>query len=924
MTPQYFMDMTSQFFNPGPFMPHGGCYLWTTSLIALHAISDAAIGLAYYSIPFTLLYFVLKRKDLKFKWIFACFSLFVLACGTTHLMEIWNIWHANYWLSGGIKAVTALVSVPTAFLLIKLLPQALALPSTDDLRQARDELEIRVRERTAELEDTADKLKAEIFKHEAANNEIRRQAAFARSNPNPVLELSAVGEVMYYNAASMQMAKSFGQECPTQILPPNIAAIARDCLANNRPNLRLETVSKDRTISWSFFPVEENHVVHCYAGDITERKRAKVELNYERDLWRALLDNSPDKIYFKDTQSRFVKCSLAMARQFGVKSPEAMAGKTDFDFFDGSHARPAFEDEQQIIRTGRPMIDREEREEWRDGRVTWVSSTKLPWLDATGKIIGIMGVSRDITERKLAQENNARLATAVEQAAESVVITDLDAKILYVNPAFEKSTGYPRAEALGQNPRLLKSGRHDAAFYREVWDTLTRGEVWQGHFINKRKNGTFYEEEATISPVRDAAGQVVNYVAVKRDVTKEVQLENQVRQSQKMEGIGQLAGGVAHDFNNILAAQILQISLLESEAGLTHEVRDGLEHLRQGCERAADLVRQLLLFSRRQTVKMRDLDLNEVIIKVAKMLQRIIGEDIQLQLHLYPGDLLLHGDPGMIEQVLMNLCVNARDAMPAGGKIFLETTRAEFDAATVAANPKIRPGAFVCLSVTDTGGGIPQEILPRIFEPFFTTKDVGKGTGLGLATVFGIVQQHQGWINVYSEVGQGTTFQIYLPRLAQPANPMDTRTAPAAIVGGSETILLVEDESALRKMASHALIGLGYRVLEADDGAAALAVWKKHHTKINLLLTDMVMPGGLNGIELAAQLLAQAPALKVIYTSGYSTHLATEDLRLEEGVNFLSKPYALNRLTHIIRNSLDKPFTEAQLAAVLPKPPISS
>jgi CheY-like chemotaxis protein len=321
---------------------------------------------------------------------------------------------------------------------------------------------------------------------------------------------------------------------------------------------------------------------------------------------------------------------------------------------------------------------------------------------------------------------------------------------------------------------------------------------------------------------------------------------------------------------------------------------------------------------------MRDLDLNEVIINVAKMLQRIIGEDIQLQLHLHPSDLLLHGDPGMIEQVLMNLCVNARDAMPAGGKIFLETTRAEFDAATVTANPKIRPGAFVCLSVTDTGGGIPQEILPRIFEPFFTTKDVGKGTGLGLATVFGIVQQHQGWINVYSEVGQGTTFRIYLSRLAQPANPMDTRTAPVAILGGSETILLVEDESALRKMASHALIRLGYRVLEADDGAAALAVWKKHHTKINLLVTDMVMPGGLNGIELAAQLLAQAPALKVIYTSGYSTHLATEDLRLEEGVNFLSKPYALNRLTHIIRNSLDKPFTEAQLAAVLPKPSISS
>jgi len=288
------------------------------------------------------------------------------------------------------------------------------------------------------------------------------------------------------------------------------------------------------------------------------------------------------------------------------------------------------------------------------------------------------------------------------------------------------------------------------------------------------------------------------------------------------------------------------------------------------------------------------------------MLRRILGEQVQMQLKYAAHPLLVHADPGMLDQVLMNLAVNSRDAMPKGGQLVIETSTAEFSEPTAAASPQVRPGAFVCLSVTDTGCGIPKDVLPRIFEPFFTTKDVGKGTGLGLATVFGIVQQHQGWVNVYSEVDRGTTFRIYLPRLITAANENEARLTLATSRGGNETILLVEDEVTLRISVRSALMRLGYRVLEAATGNEAIKVWHEHRHEIKLLLTDMVMPEGTNGRELAERLSAESPNLKVIYTSGYSTEVAGPDLQLEDGVNFLSKPFEAHKLARTIRAQLDR------------------
>ncbi len=407
------------------------------------------------------------------------------------------------------------------------------------------------------------------------------------------------------------------------------------------------------------------------------------------------------------------------------------------------------------------------------------------------------------------------------------------------------------------------------------------------------------------APVRDKAGKYYGRIWTFRDITERRQLEAQFRQSQKMEGIGQLAGGVAHDFNNILAIIQLQSELLKSRGGLSPEQMAFADQIGATVQRAAALTRQLLLFSRREVFQPRDLDLSESITSTAKMLNRILGENVQMQLKLAAQPMFINADAGMMDQVLLNLTVNARDAMPNGGHLIIQTAGIEFDEFVVSQMPLARPGSFVCLSVSDSGCGIPPEILPKIFEPFFTTKDIGKGTGLGLATVFGIVQQHQGWINVYSEVNHGTTFRIYLPRLAKNAISKISQPALAVVPGGHETILLVEDDPSLRLSVRTALTQLGYRILEAPTGVKALEVWNQNQDHIGLLLTDLVMPDGMNGKDLAQRLRQENPKLRVIYMSGYSAEVAGKDFPLEEGINFLTKPFQITKLADAIRAKLD-------------------
>ncbi|NJN97061.1 MAG: PAS domain S-box protein [Anaerolineales bacterium] len=479
-----------------------------------------------------------------------------------------------------------------------------------------------------------------------------------------------------------------------------------------------------------------------------------------------------------------------------------------------------------------------------------------------------------------------RLSTAVEQSEQSVIITDTEGNIIYVNPAFERNSGYSQAEVLGQNPRLLKSNQHDDAFYARLWATISAGQVWRGQFVNKKKNGVFYTEEASITPVRDENGVIVSYVGLQRDVTHELQLEEQYRQAQKMEAIGRLSGGVAHDFNNLLVViNGYSELLLNRHLDTASPFRKYVEEIIKAGERAAGLTQQLLAFSRKQVLQPKVLNLNETVAQTEKMLRRLIGEDIDFVTHLEPGLGEVKADPGQIEQIILNLGVNARDAMPRGGKLIIETDNVEFDETYISQHAEVKPGHYVMLTVSDTGLGMDAATKARIFEPFFTTKDQGRGTGLGLATVYGIVKQSGGDIWVYSEVGRGTTFKVYLPRVDEVMPRLEQPVAPVAVAGGDETVLLVEDEMMVRTLARQVLELRGYTVLEAEHGQAALRL-AQQHPSIHLLLTDLIMPGGLTGRELAEQLEPLYPEMKVLYMSGYTDDAIVHYGVLTSGVHF--------------------------------------
>jgi PAS domain S-box-containing protein len=640
-----------------------------------------------------------------------------------------------------------------------------------------------------------------------------------------------------------------------------------------------------------------------------ERKRAEEHLRQVSNRLLLATEAAGIGIWDLDLLQDKLVWDDAMYRLYGI-SPEQSTGAYEA-WRAGVHPKDqarANEDLQMALRS-QNGFHTEFRVLWPDKSVHYIKANGLVQRDASGRAVHMLGTNWDITERKLAEESHIRLTTAIEQSAETTMITDLNGTILYVNPAFEKASGYTREEALGQNPRFLKSGQHDAEFYRKMWAVLGHGEVWSGRITNKKKDGTLYDEDASISPVRDAAGKVVNYVAVKRNVTHEAQLEAQLRQSQKMEAVGQLAGGVAHDFNNMLAiirgnAELL----LMDEEQFTAEAREGLEHVVAASERAANLTRQLLTFSRKQVMQPQPLLLNEVIANLSKMLRRVISEDINLQCH-YPARLPhVQADTGMMEQVILNLVVNARDAMPAGGQLHVATEQVTLDQAQARVKLGAYAGEFVCLLVSDTGTGIAPEMLPRIFEPFFTTKEVGKGTGLGLATVYGIVQQHQGWIEVSSRVGQGTTFKVFLPAIPTPTRSAAAAVAGADIRGGKETILLVEDEHTVRLTTRRVLERKGYKVWEATSAQEALELWHSYEGEIALLLTDIIMPGEMSGRDLAERLWEQRPGLNVIFMSGYSADLlgkGTEFIRRTRSY-FLQKPAASRTLLETVRRCLDE------------------
>ncbi|MGA2856179.1 MAG: response regulator [Candidatus Sulfotelmatobacter sp.] len=544
-----------------------------------------------------------------------------------------------------------------------------------------------------------------------------------------------------------------------------------------------------------------------------------------------------------------------------------------------------------------------------------LSKSQLNGVNLTRTIRTTLALHFLRRDQQVAGEALRKLSQAVEASADLVVITNREGIIEYVNPAFEALTGYRHEEVCGQSPRILKSGEQGPEVYQEMWQTILGGNVFRGILVNRKKNGELFYLEQSICPVRDGTGQITHFISNGRDLTERLRLEAQLTQAQKMDAIGRLAGGVAHDFNNLLTIITSYSELALDAVAKTGALEAKIQEILQAARRAAELTRQLLAFSRKQPQALRVVELNPIIGDILRTLRRLIGEDIELTFQ--PGEDLgrLRVDPVQIEQILMNLAANARDAMPQGGHLHIETASVILDDAYIHCKPTvIAKGHYARITVNDDGAGIPRKDLPHIFEPFYTTKPEGEGTGLGLATVYGIVKQNKGFVWVYSEPDQGSIFRIYLPCVTEHkpvAESKDTQTeAPAR---GSETILLVEDETAVRRSTAEFLGLQGYTVLEAKDGLDALAVAKDFGSAIHLAVTDVVMPH-MSGGQLAKELKRLRPETRLLFVSGYAGQTVLEHNVFDLETDFLQKPFSLKQLSSKIREALKR----GQGAAVTP------
>ncbi|MBP9207008.1 MAG: PAS domain-containing protein [Kofleriaceae bacterium] len=531
-------------------------------------------------------------------------------------------------------------------------------------------------------------------------------------------------------------------------------------------------------------------------------------------------------------------------------------------------------------------------------------------VDAGGHPVRVFGTIQDVTDQVHAREaerrREERFRVLIENASDLITVVDGAGRVRFQSPSAERLLGYPAAVWADADLLAFVHPDDRPALAAALATAVAHpGAPVTAEFRIRRSDGRWRVAAAIGRSVPQPGDPRAFVVLNARDLTDSRQLEEQLRQAQKLEAIGQLAGGVAHDFNNILAAMMVQLELIAMTPGLPAQVTEDLELVRSSTIRAADLTRQLLMFGRRQLMQMRDVDLSAVVRDLARMLGRVLGEPIVLEVDTPATPLPVRCDPGMIDQLVLNLVVNARDAMPSGGRVRLATSTVLCEAARVAGHPGASPGWHACVTVADTGTGIAADVLPHVFEPFFTTKGVGQGTGLGLATVFGIVSQHRGWIEVATSPS-GTTFAAYLPMAAPSHEPATPRLPqPSPNLRGDETILVVEDDDAVRRSMRRVLEFHGYQVIEAVDGIEAQAAWRQHRARIALVLTDLVMPGGIDGQHLASLLRQDQPALRVVFSSGYSEQLLESTEALRPGENFLAKPYAPAQLLGLIRRNLD-------------------
>ncbi len=546
----------------------------------------------------------------------------------------------------------------------------------------------------------------------------------------------------------------------------------------------------------------------------------------------------------------------------------------------------------KVAYTGRTVYLVEHRLRRASGEYRHMTVKAIPLLDPSGATREWVGLHVDVTDQKRAEELLHLRDRAIQAVKQGILITDpnqADNPIIYASPGFLQMTGYSAEEVVGRNCRFLQGVDTSAVTVARVREAVRDQRPCTEELLNYRKDGTSFWNELSLAPVTAEGSTVTHFVGVQTDVTERRRLEDQFRQSQKMDAIGQLAGGVAHDFNNLLTIINGYGNMISEEVPENSPVRQFAQEICYAGERAASLTRQLLAFSRKQVLEPKVLSLNTIVADTERMLRRLIGEDIAIVVVAAPALGQVKADPGQIEQVILNLAINARDAMPQGGRLTIETANTELSGTYTQAFPELKPGPYVMIAFTDTGTGMDEVTKARIFEPFFTTKEPGKGTGLGLATVFGIIKQSTGHVAVSSEVGLGTTFKIYLPRIHE-LDPASARISRQAADQGTETILLAEDEPALRALARHVLKLHGYTVLEAGSGEKSLRIAEEHPGTIHLLVTDVVMPG-MSGRQLAERLAVVRPSMKVLYLSGYTDDAVVRHGVMQAETAFLQKPF---------------------------------
>lgn len=643
-------------------------------------------------------------------------------------------------------------------------------------------------------------------------------------------------------------------------------------------------------------------VIGCQAvmEDFTPRRDAEMSLAESERKLRNIVEHSTNLFYSHTPDQRLTFLSPQTRQFLDCEPHEALIEWTSF-LTDNPVNQKGLDISNRAISSGHVQRPYELELIGKKGRKVWVEVHESPVV-VDGKVTAVVGSLTNITRRKRSEQAQRRLATAVEQATEAIVITDPRGGMQYVNPAFERITGFDSKEVIANRTNLLADLDENPGMRKQLEEVLANGKTWSGRLSKKRKNGDLYQEDVTISPVRDDQGRIVNFVVIKRDVSQEVALQQQLLQAQKMEAVGTLAGGIAHDFNNLLQVTLGFSEMLLMDKKESDPEYPDLQKIMQAARNGADLVQRLLTFSRKLEPNPAPVNLNQRINQLEKLLGRTIPKMIEIDLSLDDNLAAVNADPTQMEQAIMNLAINARDAMPDGGKLTIKTRNVTVDEEFCRKHPGAKPGKFVMLEISDTGHGMDRDTLDHVFEPFYTTKEVGRGTGLGLAVVYGIVEQHEGYIACDSQPGVGTSFKIYLPAFAE-SRGTDSEQPPIMPKFGTEIILLVDDEESVRDFSQRILHRAGYTVIAASNGREALELYEKGKDAISLVILDLIMPE-MGGKQCLQELLKINPEIKVLVASGYSGDGPDAD-PVEGAAGLMQKPFRVQDLLIKVRQVLD-------------------